>query len=341
MKIKIHTILLFIASTALLSGCEKVLDIDIDISQRHVVVNSLPRADSTLFVNITYSRFFLDNTDFIPVDGATLTLWVNGNEYSPTSHVGANHFFGVIPASGDSLSLLVTVPGRQPITATTRIPTTPVLATPNAEIDTLQPFDSGDIIFTLGDPANEKNYYYVYIMEHDSGSRWNIREHQWDTIDTVAHAYFSCFNNEITLPSVNSSEGIMNYFTSLLFTDSLINGESYEVKLSIPMLKDTAEHPVSKQYRLVVESLSREAYLYFKDVLTSQSMTQYFAEPATTYTNISNDLGIFAGMVRRDYPLVFTYKELDTGANTKKPHTKVQGKAKSFSTKGGQLPDKH
>ena len=67
--------LIFLILLALLTaGCEEVMEFDIDEGSRAVVVNALPCADSTLFVNITYSRFFLDNTPFQPVVGADVSM---------------------------------------------------------------------------------------------------------------------------------------------------------------------------------------------------------------------------------------------------------------------------
>lgn len=295
-------------SSVAIQSCEKVVEFDVEDLQQSVVVNALPCTDSLFFVNITYSRFFLDNKDFTPVDNATVTLDINGTSTSFTSRDGANYYFGYNATAGDTLTLSVDVPGHPTITGGTRVPALPNMTSPLAELDTLLPFNTAEISFTLTDPIGE-NYYYIYVMERDSGSRWNDWDKVWDTIDTVRHAYFNCINKEITNPEVNSAEGLMDYFTKLLFTDKNIEGASTEVLLSIMMLKDTAEHPMLHEYTLVVESLSPEAFRYTKDVLNSQGAASYFAEPARIYSNLSSQIGIFAGIARRQYPLTFTYKE--------------------------------
>ncbi len=291
-----------------LASCEKIVDFDIEQTERHVVVNAFPMCDSLLFVNLTYSRFFLDNQTFLPVDNATVSIDVNGTTFTSASRNGANYLFNYTAAANDSVSLRVSVPGHDVIVGGTRIPDFPQMLPPVAEIDTLQPITQGNIIFTINDPDAE-NYYYVYIMQRDSGSRWNQWESKWDTIDTVRHAYFNCLNHEVTAPEVNSIEGLMDYFNALLFTDANINAQNYELTLSLMMLKDTAQNPIMHEYTLVVESMSREAFRYTKEVLASQGLASYFAEPAQIYSNLSSGLGIFAGIARREYPLTFTYKE--------------------------------
>ncbi|MBP5548693.1 MAG: DUF4249 domain-containing protein [Bacteroidales bacterium] len=293
----------------ILASCEKVVEFDIDETERAIVVNALPNTDSLLFVNITYSRFFLDNGPFEAVTNASVTVDVNGIPYTSTQRDGANYLFSYRSTAGDTLTLHVNIPGHESITGTTIIPPLPDMPTPVAEIDTLQPIDSGDILISLSDPSEMENYYYIYLTERDSGIQWNMFERKWDTIDTVIHPYFNCLNHEITNADVNVSEGMMDYFNSLLFSDRQIDGQTYEIKLSLMMLKDTAEHPLLKEYSLVVESLSPEAFRYIKEVNASQSMTQYFAEPTQIFSNLSSGIGIFAGIARREYPLTFTYKE--------------------------------
>ncbi|MCR5193661.1 MAG: DUF4249 domain-containing protein [Bacteroidales bacterium] len=305
---------------AVTQSCEKVVEFDVEDIERDVVVNALPCTDSIFFANITYSRFFLDNQPFTPVDNATVTLDINGTSTSFTSRDGANYFFGYSATAGDTLTLHVDVPGHPTITGGTRVPALPDMTMPLAELDTLLPFNTAEISFTLTDPIGE-NYYYIYVLERDSGSRWNDWEKVWDTIDTVIHAYFNCINKEITDPEVNCAEGLMDYYTNLLFSDKKIEGVSDEILLSIMILKDTAEHPLLREYTLVVESLSPEAFRYTKDVLNSQGAASYFAEPAHIYSNLSSQIGIFAGIARRQYSLTFTYKEptIDRRGKTLKP----------------------
>lgn len=301
----------------LFCSCEKVMEFDIEESERMVVVNSLPSTDSLLFVNITYSRFFLDNQPFIAVTDATVSIEVNGSTIASTGRDGANYLFNYTATAGDTLTLHVSTPGRPDIIGGTRVVPLPDMLPPLAEIDTLQPITAGNVSFTLNDPAALENYYYIYIEERDSGTRWNEWEKKWDTIDTVIHPYFTCLNTEITNPEVNAIEGFMEYFNGILFTDRDINGQNYETTLSLIMLKDTAEHPLQRDYTLIVEALSPEAYTYTKEVMAARSMGSYFAEPARIYSNLSSGVGIFAAIARRQYPLTFTYKEAGEGKKVK------------------------
>ena len=136
----------------LFASCEKVVEFDIEDTERQVVVNALPCADSTLFVNVTYSRFFLDNQPFTPVANATISIDANGVTYAATNRDGANYIFPYQAAAGDTLTVHVAVPGHDEIIGGTRIPPLPAMDSLTAEIDTLQPITAGNISFNLDDP---------------------------------------------------------------------------------------------------------------------------------------------------------------------------------------------
>ncbi len=307
-QIKSH-ISLTVSSVLLLSlfcSCEKVLDIGTLSEERFITVNALPCADSQMFVNITYSRFFLDNSDFETVDDVYVVLYSNGVEMISTQQDCANHFFDYTVKEGDSISLLITIAGRNDITGSSHVPFFPDMSVPLTEVDTTQPFTMGDINFTLNDRAGESNYYRIYVDERDSGSRWNRYEERWDTIDTTVHPFFVCLNSEITSSAVNVTEGFMNYYNSLLFSDSLIEGLNYDIKVSLTFLRDTSEHPLLRQYRIVVESLSPEAFKYFRDITSMGGIESFFAEPSAIFNNLSGGaIGIVAGIARREVYVSF------------------------------------
>ena len=104
---------------------------------------------------------------------------------------------------------------------------------------------------------------------------------------------------------MNATEGVLNYFNGLLFTDSLIDGTACEVVMSIPMLIDTAEHPLKREYKLVLQSLSHDAYSYRRSVMATRSLSQMFSEPQQVYSNLSSKVGIFAAIARREIEIIF------------------------------------
>ena len=300
LRLPLVVLLAFVSLTA----CEKVVDIDDAIAEA-LVANGLPSVDSTLFVNVTYTRFFLDNTQFATPADAQVTVDVNGSPLPSDSRVGANFFFPYLVRGGDTLTLHVQLPGHEELIGGTRIPHMPAMDNFRAETDTTQPFTMGDILFTLNDEPGVHNYYYLYVIERDSGMRYDTKLEQWDTIDTVFHTWFSCLDEAFTSPAVTASEGLMGYYNSLLFSDSLFDGTQHEAKVSVFLYQDDSDSLIARSFEFVFQSLSQETFRYRQSVAQAQGMASYFAEQAQIYSNLHGGYGIFGGIATRRFKLQF------------------------------------
>ena len=77
----------------LASSCEKVIDFDASNTRPTPVLNAIPTAGQQLFVNYSYTRFFLDTVNSHPVGNVNMVVTANGQEYRPVSINGSNYFF--------------------------------------------------------------------------------------------------------------------------------------------------------------------------------------------------------------------------------------------------------
>ncbi|MBR1516890.1 MAG: DUF4249 family protein [Bacteroidales bacterium] len=143
-------LLLPLLASLVLSSCEKVLEVDEYEAQRLVVVNAVPSNGQQLFVNLSYSHFFLDTLAAHPIDGATMSVSVNGMRYMPSAVKGCNYFFPCIMSDGDVLSLEASVKGTT-ITAQTVVPPMPALNNLTAQVDTSTAFTFCRIAVDLAD----------------------------------------------------------------------------------------------------------------------------------------------------------------------------------------------
>lgn len=305
-RIHFNKLLSALLLMAMFTGCEKVVDIDAAIGEA-LVANGLPIVDSTLFVNVTYSRFFLDNTQFSPASDAQVTVDVNGTPMAPSGRDEANFFFPYVVRGGDTLTLHVQLPGFEELVGGTRVPNMPAMDNFRAETDTTQPFTMGDILFTLNDEPGARNYYYLYVMERDSGMRFDTELEKWDTIDTVYRTWFNCIDEAFTSPSVTASEGLMGYFGSLLFSDSLFDGTQHDAKVSVLLYQDDSDSLIARSFEFVFQSLSHETFRYRQSVAQAQGIASYFAEQAQIYTNLNGGYGIFGGIAMRRFKIQFDY----------------------------------
>ena len=297
----------------LLGGCQKVISVDPELSESQLVLNGVPSEGRQLSVYFAYSRYFLDNSNNHPVDGAEMVVDVNGQTYRPDSVVRCSYYFPYILQADDSVSVRVGV-GGQLITAKTYVPRPPQVSNLKALVDTsgiigsalgLGAFRLLSVSFDMQDYPSHDDYYCVSISQRDSGSRYHAYFDRYDTVDTSYLTYFVCLDKSLTSPEVAAISGMGDaFFNRLLFTDKLVEGENHGVQLLLLLLTDTTEiEPFIHQYTLHVESVTPDRMHYLTDIATATSQLQILSEPIGVYSNVAGALGIFAGNAHLVYPL--------------------------------------
>ena len=298
-----HTFILASLAVILFASCEKVIEFDDSVTSPQPVLNAVPSAGKQLFVNYTYSRFFLDTANAHPISDVDMVVTVNGTDYRPISENHCNYFFDYIPQEDDNLSIRVQSAAGT-ATATTFIPRSPRISTPYTfERDSV--FRTLVVNFNIDDHPDYHNYYRFTISQRDSGARYIPYRDVYDTIDTSYNTIFFCFDHAITDPTAAATQALGGYlYQQLLTTDKLIDGQNHNTTLMLIMLRDTNEvGTYLHQYTLNVESVTPERYQYLQDIDNATSITQLITEPAPVYSNVDGALGIFAGNARRSFPL--------------------------------------
>lgn len=287
------------------ASCEKVIEIDPLASESKLVLNAIPSAEQQLFVNLSYSHFFLDTSNYHPVQNADIVVKVNGTEYRPTSTRRCNYFFDYTLQEDDSLDITVYADGKT-ITASTYVPRLPQITNLVAAMDTSSAFNVLAVNFDITDHPDYQNYYCFRITEHDSGEYYHPLLEYLDTIDTVYTDYFFCYDKVLTdNPMATEATYGYPYFATFLTTDANFDGQTHNTTLYLMILRDTNEiQPFTHQYQLTVECVTPDRYQYLKDLAQASSMTSMITEPPAVHTNINGALGIFAGNAKRVFPLI-------------------------------------
>lgn len=276
---------------AALSSCEKVIEFKGEETAPYVVMVSAPESDSTWHVRLTYSRFFLSNSDIRTIDKATFTLKVNGVETpaNATSLGNGNYTMGYIPRSGDTLFLSVDIPGEKSVSAGCRIPARPV-------IDNIQYIPNNDgypkLKFCLHDPAGQRNYYMVRLL-------YRVVNYP----DTPDEEYSSWYEQHFTIEDnvifdQNISEDVFdlgddepeNTGTTVYFSDERINGTDHNITLSSWMYG-------GYQYRLDIIAVDYSYYLYQKTLGKARNQSEFsiLSEPVQILSNVNNGVGVLGG----------------------------------------------
>ncbi len=300
-------IVLMLLALAFVS-CTKVLDID-DTAGRQLVVNAEPMAGRQAFVNMSYTRFFLDNNNDQPINGANLTLYVNGTPYTSDSIRHCNYYFGYTLQPGDSLVLDAVAPDGRQAHAATYVPLLPDITGFNVNYRRTPVFNYLSVNFNLSDHSNVDEIYSIAVQVRDSGARFNEWLADFDTVDTLHYTYFclpgapDITDNDVCpyIPMVE--EPFMLYGSRIMFLDRRIAGrQDMPVTLLIPLLRDTNEvEPFKHEYVVTFKSVTPARYRYTISAASQGGSVSMFAEQGQAYGNVDGALGIFAGSAGYKY----------------------------------------
>ena len=315
MKMK-HIVRLCLGLVLMATGCEKVVEFDIEDQEPLVVVNCKAVDGDSVWVEVTMSKFFLSDGEDMPrVTDADCRMWFNGEEVAgaaagetptaPWSGPGWYRFDRKVE-EGDTLKLKVTVPGHEPVTAQTVVPHKPAITS----VDTTTVMDQYGgremkIRFVLNDPADEHNYYWVRIRRHES---------EYGYYDYISDEYFTCEDmllvNQTDVISMIGGMGTTFEGEDLFFTDEKINGQAHNIELSFYNYwlynyeeGTPGEDDSYAELILEVASLSEDMYRYLMTTRGFNDLDELFGEAVQVYNNIENGVGILGGVSVKQYRL--------------------------------------
>lgn len=317
MKKRINILILAVAAMMAV-GCEKVVEFDMGDIEPKVVVNSLVQMDSTISMKLTYSRFFLEggygNNAFRVIDNAAITLLRNGMPESVTGGLDGIYTSSCKPQPGDTLSLVVSVPGHEEITSGCRIPSKANYEVVDFEVDSNGRW--GDIQCRLrlkiNDVAGERNFYRISALGWDS---------YWDSISPRDRMKitFECsdpvFGDATNIETVIDGGDNTRYGQELDFADTYFEGSSHVLTITFSIYDylyyDGGVHstlPSEWPIELFVTSISEELYRYSQTKNAAEGeLFGLFSEPVQVYSNIKGGVGIFAAQTTDKCKLVPRY----------------------------------
>ncbi|MFY0688377.1 MAG: DUF4249 domain-containing protein [Cyclobacteriaceae bacterium] len=264
-----------------LISCDSPLDFD-PISKEtaeQVVVNATIETGSVPGVHLSLSRSVLKNTPYANIENATITIGNNGTDQL-LLYQGNGVYQGTEPiVSNTSYDLHISVNGFDLISAREIAP---------AQIDFLDLevienaiyTDNGSVSLlelTIQDDPLTENYYELIIYQMKG-----------DSINFMPMHISDIHITNVSAGSILSQEDESVY--QLLLTDELFNGQEFSLETQFYKFDENA--PVV----IHLKSLSENYYDYlFNKHLTTKNNLDPLSEPISTYSNIENGIGIFAG----------------------------------------------
>lgn len=325
-------------------GCEKTIEFKGEITAPMLVVNSIIAPDSTIEVEVTASRFFLDN-DMGPkyIENAALRLIVNDKDRGKLvkSPLIGTYETDYKVSAGDEVRIEVSASGYESVCGKTKIPVQPIILSVDTAItytkkydyyglgygstvqyDTLGEFKSQDIRFSMKfkDNGKERNYYRLIVKKRIYLDK---NEPQGGLIFDGEYIEDYLINfDDIVFKDQNQMGGIAEEgddsysYNYSMFSDELINGKEYELKftdnnvLNYVSYQDNINRPNPEKvvYLIYLQEVSSDYYLYIKSMVAASKIDgNPFVEPVQVFSNIENGIGIL-GSYSSSKPFVIEVK---------------------------------
>lgn len=326
--IHLITIALF---ALLVVSCESEIEFSGYETQPLLVVNSFITPDSTIKVNVTKSKFFLEeNYTYDFINNAEVYIWVNGIQKEKLTFEGKGNYTAKYkPMPGDDIKITastpqfslvegsVTLPMAVPInsldTTVKKLESTPMLDyifdQGKQHIDTIGMYLNNQLNFKLNftDPAGE-NFYRLVIKQ---------RKYFADSSYIDMPFYFN--SNDLVFGTTDEgsifNESNFNYYFE--FSDEIFNGKNYGLTFYTnytlyeyfeprfpPKVDKPGFEPVENAELLIdLQSISKSYYFYIKTLKANSSVGEFFSEPVQIHSNVKGGIGVIGGYTQSVYKM--------------------------------------
>ena len=325
--------LVFFLIPLLNSACESVLFIELEESDKLIVLNGAISSDSLISVQVSRTRHILDNAPVVPLENAKVSLYQNGTLLQELAYTENGCFVSpdFIPSIGYDYTIEVENAGYESVTASTGIPAVvPILLFDTISInrDDGDPYSYSshdDVLqfdLSLEDPAGVDNFYMITaetdrswteyrdttVQVWDSGwynNQWNYFQKDSMYTLTEIHRYTD-------QPYIRTDDIVVEENTSygVLFTDKLFDGKSYSFKGEF--YHDQLRSADSAVVDVRLLSISESYYKYLKSRQKHYSTKEdYLAVPVIVYSNVEGGTGFFGGYSSDVYTFTTFISEYD------------------------------
>jgi len=305
---KLKKILLSCISGILVIGCTMVVDLDVPFNNPGLVVNSFFSADSVWQVEVSHSRFILENhrnSEFRMEENAKVEIFEDDKPLGLLEHKGNGIYASSEkkPEMGRSYKIRVESPGYPVSEGSDRLPSeVPIQRVEVSRFETANDNDLRRLRLTIDDPAGENNFYLLTAVNVETLHGPNNTE-RYVLTRTIR---LGSSDPAQVGPDPQTSE--MGYFNDgILFTDRLFDGKQYVMTVEFEKgqyeystLERNPNHQyyASGEYVFYLLSLSEASYRYhltFAEQNKAKRDGNPFVEPLPVFSNMSNRAGIFGG----------------------------------------------
>lgn len=332
--------ILMVLCALLFSSCEKTIDFDGEGTEPMIVVNGLVIAGEPVEVSVTKSESLLvDAYSFEILADAKVDLYVDG-EFAETlefadaddSEEDYNPYYSnesyylkwvfkgnTIAENGKTYRLEVSREGLQPVSCETTVPASLQMVDVDTSTTVVQ-YDWGSqsvlgINIKFADDAQNHNFYRVQV-DQTTGVNKDYYSGNEESSDTVFLSDQKSLSLNLFDPVFGSDDQADEIISGTpenryaIFDDAGLNGKEYTLKVGLRenynpySLNDGDGNFIKKE--VVFYSLSPEYYEYLKSATNHfYYADDYFSEPVPVFSNVQGGMGIFAGIDRTTYSIIY------------------------------------
>jgi hypothetical protein len=317
----------------LFTSCETEIEFNGYETNPLLVVNSFITPDSVIKVNVTKSKFFLEeNYTYELINNAEVLLWVNGIQKEKLTFIEKGNYTAKYkPKAGDEIKITASTPQFSMVEGTVTLPlpvtinsldttvkkleSTPMLNYTvdqfgKEHLDTIGMFLNNQMNFKLNftDPAGE-NYY-----------RLVVKQRKYFADSSYIDSPFFINSNDLVFGTTDETnifdESNFNYYFE--FSDEIFNGKSYGLTFFFnytlydyfePQFPPKVDKPggyvpyENSELIIDLQSISKSYYFYVKTLKANSSVSEFFSEPVQIHTNVKGGIGIIGGYTQSVYKM--------------------------------------
>ncbi|HPR60404.1 MAG TPA: DUF4249 domain-containing protein [Prolixibacteraceae bacterium] len=337
MKIKF---ILIIKLLLIITACVDEIKLKEDYTSKKLVVSSFITNGENIVVNLYQNKPI--NSKYEPAlkTKAKIVLYENGNEketlkpmvrysnsydYENQTQITDSTYMYTSEQTeiknGNTYKIVVECEGYETVTAETTVP----FPVPVNAFDSLtvhkeshgNQYTEYDYKLSFTDKAEEINYYRLIVLQ--ASAKKSYLKLGSDTIDYIDMNLFSSstYINSTDPLLTNENKDANSYLFGELdnsygiFTDDMINGESYEIKFTANF-QDYSSNEMDyeagefRKVNLVLQSLNADMFYYLRSI-DAQEYSDYmmFTEPVPIYSNVENGFGVFAAYASSEIEIIY------------------------------------
>ncbi|MDQ3395310.1 MAG: DUF4249 domain-containing protein [Bacteroidota bacterium] len=262
------------------SACTEVIPIEFPDHQPRLVINSIAETGMPWEMQVSVSKSLNDDIFYHLPNNANVELFKGGELVEKLQHaeLGMYRSIETKPEPEQEYSILVSVPGYEPCSASFIMPSIPELHNPIFRSIDFHEHHTTEFRVTIEDIAATEDFYFVRVYHRD--------EH-YDIIRYDSDLKF--------YDPVAQEHGLKG---DIIFPDLFFNGKNFELAFSfftVPGL----------EYFIEIGKHTDDYYQYVKTYNFNINIDEaVFSERKKVHNNIINGFGIFAGYSSQ----VFIYK---------------------------------